>query len=93
MNRGRGVFNFKDNKWEIWAKPGCPYCEKAKKTISSLNEPYIVYDSDQARKDIEKRFENDKDPYKRNFKTWPKIFLNGNFIGGYSDLENKLKSP
>lgn len=26
-----------------------------------------------------------------DFRSWPKIFLNGDFIGGYGDLENKLK--
>ena len=40
---------------------------------------------------MEKEKQAMKEANRQDFTTWPKIFFNGKFIGGYNDLKNFLK--
>jgi glutaredoxin 3 len=70
----------------IWSKYNCPYCEQAKSLLKS--------------KDIE--FEERKigDGYTRedlleavpNARTLPQIFLDGEPIGGFTELKKRLEN-
>ena len=67
----------------------CYYCEKAKDLLDGINKPYNVV----------KYNKNDED-YKQkvdalieitNYSRFPQIFVNGDFIGGYRELDNLFK--
>ena len=64
-------------------KKGCPYCDKAKAFLKNKNQKVELIDGENL-----KNFEN---IIGYEYKWWPKIFYNGKFIGGYSDLENKYE--
>lgn len=59
----------------------CPFCINAIKLLSSKNIPYkeICIDDD------DETFEEQS--LKTGHRTVPFIFINGNFIGGYTDLK------
>ncbi|KAK1410450.1 hypothetical protein QVD17_36987 [Tagetes erecta] len=72
------------NKIAIFSKSYCPYCHRAKRTFSELQEqPYVV--------ELDLR----EDGYKiQNVlldlvgrRTVPQIFVNGKHVGGADDLE------
>lgn len=67
----------------------CYYCEKAKDFMDSIDKEYSVvhYDKDE---------ENYKDRLDElvkitNYKKFPQIFVNGEFIGGYHELVSLLE--
>jgi len=66
----------------IWTKSTCPYCIMAKKLLKSKNIPFIEHDllKNATMKDLLKVVPNAK--------TVPQIFLNGKYIGGYTDLKD-----
>ena len=68
----------------IWSKPACPYCDKAKSLMKM--------------KGVEYEEKNIADGHKiqdllalvPNAKTMPQIWLDGEHIGGYFELEKRL---
>ena len=82
---GRSRFGFHNAEWVIYIKEGCPYCIKAKDVLSKYN-PKII---DGPTNDGEFR-QRVKGTDKSDFSTYPRIFHNGKFIGGYGDLEKYL---
>ncbi|MCR1900122.1 glutaredoxin 3 [Irregularibacter muris] len=68
-------------KVEIYTWTFCPFCIRAKELFERKNTPYIehIIDGDDKKK---------KELYeKTNQDTVPFIFINDQFIGGYSDLQ------
>ena len=69
----------------VWSKPNCPQCTSAKQLLQLNN--------------IEYEEKNIADGHKiqdlltlvPNAKTMPQIWLDGEHIGGYMDLREKLK--
>ncbi|ORD93730.1 GRX1 [Enterospora canceri] len=63
----------------ILAMPRCPFCTKAIAALPSAKVyDYLEYpELDSAITDV------------YSYKTYPKIFLEGEFIGGYSDLVSR----
>ena len=71
---------------KIYTKKPCPFCIKAK-TI--LKQKKIDFEE----VDLTGNFdEMSKLKEKTNFTTFPQIFIDDNFIGGSSDLENFLEN-
>jgi glutaredoxin 3 len=70
---------------EIHTKPKCVYCIRAIELIKSYNIPYyeIIYDPAEGIS-----YENRKYRLQKitNHRTFPQIFMGGNFIGGYNEL-------
>ena len=64
---------------EIYSKPNCPYCDKAKLRLVSYNPKIYMLDTDYTREDFFKKFPNAR--------TFPQIILDGKKIGGYFELE------
>jgi len=64
---------------EIFILPDCPWSSRAVRMLRTLQTPHEI-----------KVVENDNDfksIYKRtNYSSFPQIFINGEFIGGYSEL-------
>ena len=70
---------------EIWGKPACPYCERAKALCESRNLTYVYkqLDVDFTREDILAEFPGAK--------TFPQIKVGGDRIGGYDKLGTYLE--
>ncbi|NIQ96001.1 MAG: glutaredoxin 3 [Desulfuromonadales bacterium] len=67
-------------KVEIYTKSYCPYCHRAKELLRIKGVPFTEYDvtSDpQAEQEMQQRSGRD---------TVPQIFVNGDLVGGCSDL-------
>lgn len=89
----KGLFKFSDHEsWVIYTKEGCPYCKNAKdmlhERVGKSKSSVKIIDGKIHVKEVEDEM---KRVGREDFKTWPKIFLNGQFVGGFSDLQNKLK--
>lgn len=68
--------------YEVRSKPNCIYCFRALALLMTFKKDFtkVRYDS-----------ESDKDTMrKEGHKTWPMIYKDGKYIGGYSDLLFKL---
>jgi glutaredoxin len=87
--------SYKEDKnkpmWLIYAKDGCPYCEKAMDMLEKYNISYTVLDKSKLSNDWNVG-DYPKDLQKRkDFNTWPKIFMGATtdnvFVGGYGDLK------
>lgn len=65
---------------EIWTKDNCPYCVRAKALFEQKGVEYTerVIGKDATREDLLERA-----PHAR---TVPQIWLDGNYIGGYTEL-------
>lgn len=70
---------------EIWGKPACPYCERAKALCENRNLKYIYkqLDVDFTREEILETFPGAK--------TFPQIIVGGTKIGGYDKLSTYLE--
>lgn len=70
----------------IVTKEGCPFCKRACELLKKHNIKYEIYDHKDAdcldKELCEKHCE---------CKTYPKIYLEGKWIGGCSELEECLK--
>ena len=65
---------------EIYTKPGCPYCQRAKSLLQSKGLSFTEYDiSVETEKEQEMRERSGR-------KTVPEIFFDDSLIGGCDDL-------
>ena len=72
------------NMITIYGKPRCTFCDKAKRLCETkgLDYEYKLLDADYTAEEL---FE--KVP---NARTFPQIFIDGEAIGGYQQLEEKI---
>lgn len=65
---------------EIWTKTNCPYCTRAKALFEQKGVEYAerIIGQDATREELLERAPNAK--------TVPQIWLDGNYIGGYTEL-------
>jgi len=75
----QGVLDL-DNLVEIWGRPGCSYCERAKQICKKFGLNYIYHqlDEDFTREELLERFPDAK--------TYPQIIVDGEYIGGHDDF-------
>ncbi|BGP55871.1 hypothetical protein JCM8202_002296 [Rhodotorula sphaerocarpa] len=77
------------NRSVVFSKSYCPYCRRAKQLLDSLDEKYDVYELDQMDEGSDwQAYLGDK----TGQRTVPSIFIDGEFIGGCSELEGKHRS-
>ena len=69
---------------EIWSKPQCIFCDKAENLckIKGLEYKKYMLDTDFSLEDLTEKFPNAR--------TFPQIIQDGQYVGGYTELENKL---
>ena len=70
----------------VWSKPMCPYCDQAKNLLSTKGIEYEERNIAQGWK-IQDLLEAAP-----NAKPMPQIWLDDEYIGGYRELEEKLKN-
>ena len=69
----------------VWSKPACPFCVKAQNLLKNKG---IEYEE----KNIAEGYNiQDLLELVPNAKTMPQIWLDGEHLGGYDQLEAKLK--
>lgn len=71
----------KEYKSLIIGKKGCPSCVKARDFLDSKGIPYIYADHSECISFV------DKIRKEKMHKTFPSIFLRGDFVGGYAELK------
>lgn len=84
-------------KAEIWTKPNCPYCVKAKNLFNikgiEYNEVLIGFDESNTPTLSENQTISTREALLDrvpNAKTVPQIWLDENYIGGYNELSSFL---
>ena len=68
----------------VWSKPACPFCVKAKNLLQSKGIEYEEKNIAEGHK-IQDLLE-----LVPNARTMPQIWLDGEHLGGYYELEKKL---
>lgn len=68
---------------EIYSKPNCPYCVKAKHLLEKRGVPYIEHSAVEQRESLIERVTTATGQPPR---TVPQIWLEGKYIGGYDQL-------
>lgn len=79
--------------FEIYSKPGCTYCDKAKALLTSLNIPYTerVLDVGQVKESaVDYYTVAQLQSLVPNARTVPQIFKDGELIGGFEALKLHL---
>jgi glutaredoxin len=74
-----------ETTYTIYCKSGCPNCTKAKNLIKKEN-PMIVDCDDYLIEDKEGFLDFMRFVIGKEYKVFPMIFKNGQFIGGYNEL-------
>ena len=74
----------------IFSKSYCPYCDKAKELFSDLEVKHGSIEVDRTN-DIPSAFENFINDHAK-IKTYPKIYIGEECIGGYTDAQKLLKN-
>ncbi|ODQ56544.1 glutaredoxin-1 [Saitoella complicata NRRL Y-17804] len=75
-----------DNKIAVFSKSYCPYCKQAKNTLSQLGIKFYVLELDEVDDGAQIQ---DYLQEKTGQRTVPNIFINGQHLGGNSDLQTK----
>ena len=68
----------------ILGRESCPWCDKAKELVTSKDHTFHYFDVMEADSIREFLIQNGMD-------TVPQVYKDGEYIGGYSDLENYLE--
>ena len=77
--------------YTIYSKSGCPYCIKAK-TLLNIDNPIIINCDEYLVDNKEEFLQFIKEYALKEHKTFPMIFCDTKFIGGYSDLLDFLRN-
>lgn len=78
------------NKIEIYTTQTCPYCMRAKKLLTSLG---LAYEEHNVEDSFDEMCKNLSEKYNQpGIATVPQIIINGNYVGGYDNLEALYKS-
>jgi glutaredoxin 3 len=83
--------NPSENGYTIYTKSGCPYCDKAK-ALLNIDNPIIINCDEMLVDKKEEFLQFIKELTQKNHRTFPMVFKDSTFIGGYSDLLNFLKN-
>lgn len=79
-----------ESGYTIYSKSNCSYCDKAKMLLS--DDDFTIYNCDTyLQNDREEFLDYIKKMAGKEHSTFPIIFKNSNYVGGYSDLLALLK--
>ena len=74
--------------YTIYVKSGCPYCTRVKQLLSQINPKPIYIDCDPFLTFNRNKFINFINQFTGiEYKTFPMVFLNGYFLGGYTETK------
>ena len=69
-------------KVDIYSKPNCSFCDKAKMRLAKYNPKIFMLNKDFTREEFFQKFPNAR--------TFPQIIINNKHIGTYNELEQWL---
>lgn len=72
------------NKAEVWSQTNCPACQEAKRLLTSFG---IEYTEQMIGENVTKKDLIEKVP---NARSVPQIFLDGQLVGGLTELKKRL---
>ena len=67
---------------EIYSKSWCPYCRMAKRLLEEKGQEFVEFDVDLDAEKYDEMLERSEGRW-----TVPEIFIDGELIGGYDDLQ------
>jgi glutaredoxin 1 len=73
---------------EVYSKDGCPFCVRAKNLLKIKGFDFTEYKIGEG--GIDKEYVQNKAG--KPVTTVPQIFINGNHVGGFTDLEQYFKN-
>lgn len=78
--------------YTIYTKPKCPYCDKIKELLKDVTPTPIWIDctkylGNDMTKQLFLQFIADTAKLSEPYKTFPMVFCNGRFIGGYTETK------
>ena len=78
-------------KIDIYTTPGCVFCAKAKAVFDCLRLEYNVkpVEGEEAKKELMDKLQA-KFGFENNQRTFPKIFVDGRLILGYTELKREV---
>ncbi|XP_026756227.1 uncharacterized protein LOC113516075 [Galleria mellonella] len=77
------------DKVVVFSKSYCPYCNLAKDVFNKVKQPIKVYELDQR---DDGNVIQDNLQQITGFRTVPQVFINGNCVGGGSDVQKLYSS-
>jgi glutaredoxin len=79
-------------QFTVYSKSGCPNCNKVKNLLKTNNLPFNVIDCDEFILENKEEFLLFiKTLARQECKTFPMVFTNAQFIGGYNETNNHLE--
>ncbi len=82
------LFFYKKVEWVVYSIEGCTYCNNTKDLLDNNNQDYIIKKINNEDKDSLYRKIDIKT---KEHRTFPIIFRNGIFLGGYINIKNVFK--
>lgn len=80
-----------DNIFTIYSKSGCINCRKLKELLNTKGVEFIIVDCDEYLLENREEFlEFIKNKTNMDWKTFPIVFHNKNFIGGFTQTQDYL---
>ena len=80
-----------DNSFTIYSKTNCRYCTVVKSLLNEHKIPYNEINCDTYLSQDKQYFLNFiKEKANREFKTFPMVFCDGNFVGGFIETERLI---
>ena len=74
-------------KIEIYGRDTCPFCRRAKE-LAAQHDPNFSYHD--VEKDKNAQIKREAFAEKYNHSTVPVVFIDGEFVGGYSEMAAKM---
>ena len=79
-------------EYTIYTKPKCSFCDKTKDLLKDLQpEPTWIdctqYLTTESSKNLFLQFIQDSAKLPQPYKTFPMVFCNGHFVGGYAETK------
>jgi len=83
----------KTTQYTIYSKSGCPNCKKVKELLETQKMTFTVIDCDEYLIESKPEFLNFiQELTSREWKTFPIVFNNDEFVGGYTDTKVYLEN-
>jgi glutaredoxin len=76
--------------YTIYTKPKCTFCDKIKELLKDVSSTWVdcsKYLTNDSTKQIFLQFIADTAKLSEPYKTFPMVFCNGRFIGGYTETK------
>lgn len=83
----------KTTQYTIYSKSGCPNCKKVKELLETQKITFTIIDCDEYLIESKSEFLNFiQELTSREWKTFPIVFNNDEFVGGYTDTKVYLEN-